>query len=161
MKTCAYCCSELQEKYCPFCDMVLAEKYVMENGERLSHSISWYPEEHNIYKSTKDLLKLETIELICLLKHARAYRGQAYELRRLRHKSELKVGMNEEVESIAKASYEEYEMATRKVWVLENILRERIGYFPYRISEKYIQGYLEHIERSEKKQMVISETVFI
>ncbi|WP_368502801.1 hypothetical protein AB3N04_00250 (plasmid) [Alkalihalophilus sp. As8PL] len=52
-------------------------------------------------------------------------------------------------------SYKEYEQATRKVWSIENKIKDRIGYYPQKITEPFLASYLERIERSEVKPMKI------
>ena len=39
---------------------------------------------------------------------------------------------------------------TKKAFVVENIIRTRIGYVPVRITEKYLAKYLENIKNDKK-----------
>ncbi|SFB32992.1 hypothetical protein SAMN04488072_11643 [Lentibacillus halodurans] len=66
MKTCAYCGTELTSNYCSFCEMQHTDRYILQDGERLDNSIAYYPAQHDIFKSTPQLLRLETMELLCL-----------------------------------------------------------------------------------------------
>src|SRR5699024_8473319 len=97
--------------------MNLSDKYILNDGKRLINSIENYPDFRDIFKSTLQLLKLETIELLCLLRHARNYRSDVYKLRILGHKAKEDGG---NVEHMQMQSYNDYEEATRKVWVFEN-----------------------------------------
>lgn len=81
MQTCAYCGTELVSVYCFFCEMELTDRYILQDGARLSNSIAHYPEKQGIFQNTPALLELETIELLGLLRHARDYRSEVYKLR--------------------------------------------------------------------------------
>ena len=155
MKTCAYCGTEVNDKYCSFCNMLLTERYILEDGQRLDTSIPHFPEMQGIFKSTAELIQLETLELLCLLRHAREYRSDAYKLRILTHQAKSQGG---NMEGIENSSYDEYEKATRKVWVIENIIKDRIGYFPQKVTEKFLAMYLERIEKSTQKRMHIRKS---
>ncbi|WP_404456980.1 hypothetical protein LG329_19475 (plasmid) [Virgibacillus necropolis] len=156
MKTCAYCGTEIEQLYCSFCEMELTERYILQDGKRLSNAIDFFPDLQGIFKNTSDLLKLETIELLCLLRHARNYRTDIYRLRILGHKAEEQGG---DVEEIQMKSYNDYEEATRKMWVLENIIKDRIGYYPQKVTEQFLSMYLDRIEKSQKKKMTIKKAV--
>ncbi|WP_077324079.1 hypothetical protein [Virgibacillus siamensis] len=156
MKTCAYCGTQLTSSYCDFCEMELSERYILRDGERLSNSIDFYPEQQGIFKNTPELLQLETIELLCLLRHARNYRSVVYKLRILGHKAEAEGGNMEEIQI---QSYSDYEAATRKVWVLENIIKDRIGYYPQKVTENFLTMYLNRIEKSKFKKMTMKKVV--
>lgn len=56
MKTCAYCGSGVQGRFCSYCEMELSDKYILENGKRLKNSIEHYPDMPGIFKSTKELI---------------------------------------------------------------------------------------------------------
>lgn len=127
--------------------MELSDRYILKEGKRLSQTIPHLPPEGDIFKGTKELLKLETIELLCLLRYARKYRSDVYNCRILTHKAE---GAGGEVEGMKEKSFSDYEDATRKVWVIENILKDRIGYYPNKITSEFIDKYNDRIERSEK-----------
>jgi|SRR5699024_2971814 len=154
MQTCAYCGTKVNDKYCSFCDMLLTDRYILEDGQRLDTSISHYPEMQGIFKSTAELIQLETLELLCLLRHAREYRSRAYELRILTHQATAAGGDMEEIQA---SSYNDYEDATRKVWVIENIIADRIGYYPQKITEKFLAMYVDRIQKSQQKRMVIKK----
>src|SRR5699024_6395742 len=107
-----------------------------------------------IFKNTPELLELETIELLCLLRHARDYRAEVYKLRLLSHQAEAQGG---DMDQIKTQSYSDYEEATRKVWVLENIIKDRIGYYPQKVTDNFLSMYLDRIQQSGKKRMIIKK----
>lgn len=157
MKTCAFCGSEININFCDFCDMELEEKYILVNGERLAQykDFKGYPDHSLIFSSTKELMKLETIELLCLLREARSHRANVFNLRLLRHKAEEQEGYTEQVSDLAVKTYSEYEIATRKVWVIENIIKDRIGYYPQRVTKNFLSMFLDRMKKCETKKMKI------
>lgn len=154
INTCAYCGSKVNINYCSFCEMELTERYILQDGKRLSNGIEFFPEQQGIFQNTPELLQLETIELLCLLRHAREYRSEVYQLRILAHKATAAGG---DVGEIQVASYSDYEEATRKVWVIENIIKERVGYYPEKVTNNFLNIYMERIEKSEQKKMYIKK----
>lgn len=160
MKTCGFCASEINDKYCDFCQMELKDKYVMLDGKRLNQTKSFlgYPDRTEVYKNTKELMELETIHLLCLLREARSIRAEVYKLRLLRHQAEEQHGMSDDVKTLESHTYSEYESATRKVWVIENIIKDRLGYYPQKVTNNFLSMYLERMKKSEKKKMIMKKT---
>lgn len=155
MNTCGFCGSEIDYAFCNFCEMELDERYILEDGKRLDQSKSFlgYPNRLEVYCSTKELMEKETLELLCLLREARKIRAEVYNLRKLRHEAEDEAGMTDDVKTLDTQTYSEYEISTRKVWVIENIIKDRLGYYPKRITDNFLGIYLKRIEESEEKQM--------
>lgn len=156
MKTCGYCGTEIQEDYCSFCELTLDDKYVLEGNQRVDHVIERRPDEAAIFLSTTALLTFETVDLLFLLKYARSYRSEVYHLRVISYKAEERKS-DQALEEIQQQSYEEYEKATRKVWIIENILKDRIGYYPVKVTEEFLQAYLHRIKQSQKKRMLLKK----
>ena len=156
MKTCGYCGTNLQEHYCSFCELTLDEKHVLDAHKRVNHVIESTPDGAAIFLSTAELLTFETIELLFLLKYARSYRSEVYHLRVISYKAEGNEN-DQALEKIQHQSYEEYEKATRKVWIIENILKDRIGYYPVKVTDDFLQTYLHRIKQSQKKRMVLKK----
>lgn len=76
MNTCALCGTELNKNFCSFCDMELQKRYIMKNGQRLNQSEQFkeLPDKSLLFQGTRDLMMLETIDLMCLLREARSFR---------------------------------------------------------------------------------------
>lgn len=91
-----------------------------------------------------------------MLRHARNYRSEIYKLRILTHKGKDQGGNMQEIEA---TSYSDYEDATRKVWVIENIIKDRVGYCPPKINDEFLSRYLDKIADSQKKRMTIKKAV--
>jgi hypothetical protein len=156
MKTCGYCGREIQGDYCSFCELMLDKKYVLEGHKRVDHVIERTPDEAAIFLTTAELLTFETVDLLFLLKYARSYRSEVYHLRVISYKAEERKS-DQVLEEIQQQSYEEYERATRKVWIIENILKDRMGYYPVKVTDEFLQAYLYRIKQSQKKQMVLKK----
>jgi hypothetical protein len=159
MKTCAYCGSSVQsidDNYsCSFCSMTLNDQDVKENGKRKDLLPNSLPVLSDLNKSTLELMRISIIELLTLLKLARRERADIYKQRYVLIQA-IKEGATEFSETEAYA-FSEYEKITRKCFVLENIIRERMGYFPSKLTESYIQNLAARIEESAQKDMVIQQ----
>lgn len=158
MLTCGFCGTEVNENNCSFCEMELEKRYILKDGKRFAQKDKFlgFPSESEVSKSTKELMEKETIDLVCLLRDARRLRTDVYKLRKIRHDAEKELGFTEQVQDLEEQTYDEYEYATRKVWVIENIIKNRLGYYPQRINDNYINGFVDRIEDSEKKEMRIN-----
>ena len=156
MKTCGYCGTDIQGDHCSFCELTLDDKHVLEGHKRVDHVIERTPDEAAIFLTTDELLTFETIDLLFLLKYARSYRSEVYHLRVISYKAEDRKS-DQALEEIQQQSYEEYEKATRKVWIIENILKDRMGYYPVKVTEEFLQAYLYRIKQSQNKRMVLKK----
>lgn len=164
MKTCAYCGSSVilmdgNDYYCSFCTMKLKYEDVQENGKRKNLLPVSQPSLSDLNKSTPELMCLSTVELLFLLKLARKERSDIYHRRYIFIRA-MKEGADEFTEA-EQYTFSEYEKATRKCFVLENLVRERIGYYPAKLTESYIQTLAARMKESAKKDMVIQQPKLI
>ena len=159
MKTCGYCGSPIKPKaegyYCSFCEMSLQPSHVKENHERLEVRVQEFALEEYIHKSTPELMMLSTFELIYLLKEARAGRSKMYHQNLVFHDA-MDVSKDTSYMEYEKISGEEYTYITRKMFVLENLVRERLGYIPRRITDQLLVQYLDKIHKGKNGTMKIS-----
>lgn len=135
--------------------MKLKDEDVQENGKRKNLLPSSQPSLSDLNKGTPELMCLSTVEQLFLLKFARKERSDIYNQRYIFIRA-----MNEGADEFTEAehyTFSEYEKATRKCFVLENLVRERIGYYPAKLTESYIQTLAERMEESAKKDMVIQQ----
>lgn len=100
-------------------------------------------------------MRLTTIELLYLLKFARKERSTTYH-QRYTFIQAMKQGASEFKEG-EQYTFSEYEHWTRKCFVLENLIRKRIGYYPSKITDSYIENLAVKMEESTKKDMVIQQ----
>ncbi|KKI92420.1 hypothetical protein WQ54_09630 [Bacillus sp. SA1-12] len=159
MKTCPYCGSEVEpygDKFsCLYCELILDKKDVQQNGKRKDCLPASQPSYKDLYRTTTELMTMNTIELLYLLKFARAERGSIYSQRKLFLQA-MKEGASG-YEEAEKYTFKEYEFWTRKCFVLENLIRERISYIPQKLTESYIQNFAGRMLNSSKKDMSIKQ----
>lgn len=157
--TCPYCGSDLEQLqgyYCDFCVMNIPETMLMKNHERLPVRVRDFALEIHLEKTTPELMTLSTFELLSLLKYARSERTSSYHLMNTFYKARKQLQTNDFVES-EKYSGKDYEKITRKMFVLENIIRQRLGYVPYRITDTYLENYLAQMQKEKQKPMIIRQ----
>lgn len=158
--TCPYCGSELtfvikDKNYnCDFCIMQLDIDQVQRNYERVSVRVRDYALEVYLEKSTPELMRYSTYELLYLLKYARTERSNIYKLLNTFYKGRIQEKINDYKE-LEDYSGNEYENITRKMFVIENIIRERLGYVPTRITNTYLDKYLAEIKKDKCNPMII------
>jgi hypothetical protein len=159
MKTCPYCGSRVelyqQYFYCGFCELKIDPKDVQENGKRKNLLPQAQPSHDTLHKSVPELMRLTTIELLCLLKMARKERSNVYGERYVFIQA-MKEGAQEFQEG-EQATFQGYEYWTRKCFQLENLIRERIGYIPKQLTDSYLQTLASKMIQSTKKDMVIKQ----
>lgn len=164
MMTCPYCASELLDAgeilTCRFCEMNIALEDAQQDGRRKPlPEMEYTPPETWAKSPTPELMTYSTIELIFLLRYARQNRASSYNYVRLFNKAgDVEPSLLEEHQASVQATKEDYEYWTRKAWVIENILRERTGDYPAKITEKYLAELLARIKASNAKPMGISKS---
>ncbi|MEH6947733.1 hypothetical protein V7068_11810 [Bacillus sp. JJ634] len=105
-------------------------------------------------KTTPEIMKLSTFELLYLLKVIRKERRDMYRHMNSFYKAGEQESTDEfkEYERIAGQNYMYY---TKKVFVVENIIHTRLGYVLTQITEKYLVEYLENIKNDKTAPMTI------
>ncbi|MBT2699077.1 hypothetical protein J7E79_16940 [Bacillus sp. ISL-40] len=161
MKTCPYCGSKIEKinheyYYCDFCCMQLDARIVKENHERLDVRFRDFAFASYIHKTTPEIMTLSTFELLYLLKIIRKERNEMYHQMHLFHRvgKEGITGYNE----MEKETGRDYMYYTKKAFVVENIIRTRLGYVPERITESYLVKYLQNIKNDKKTGPMIIRT---
>lgn len=162
MHTCGYCGTPLQENYCSFCDLILRPYQRMQNGERIAVRTNTFVMDTVNTKSTLELMKCSTYELLHYLRFIRASRSESYrsmkELRELVKKllqhPEAKPDTTK-LDQLFTESGNAYEHMTRKMFVVENILHERLGYIPRKVTDQLLAEYLRRVQESGKGRMEV------
>lgn len=143
--TCGYCGSSLgttpmgkaDKCYCGFCEMFVKPSVNGERAEPLQKN-EYIGYEH-IKLSTPEMMEMHTKSLLGLLKFMRDERRSMFDaMRTLKKVSDMP-----EYKEGAAFTSSEYEMITRKCFVVENILRDRMGYIPKKITDKLMMSYDE------------------
>ena len=162
MNTCKYCSSKLsfvgQDKvkkqnhfYCGLCDLTFSQKDICVDRARKPLVPECIDELAYINKSTKELLKDDTITLLHYLKTCRAEWYKMFELL-----NELYDKRNEtNVKEAYRNLHSEYESTTKKRFILENILAERLATVPEKITNNYISEMILGAESHQDKKMYI------
>lgn len=158
MKTCPYCGSNIemvnqQVYYCEFCCMNLDAIIVKENRERLDVRFRDVVLDTYIDKPTPELMVFSTFELLYLLKMIRKERNDLFHYMHVFHQAgqEGSTAFKED----EKETGMDYMYYTKKAFVVENIIRTRLGYVPARITENYLVRYLENIKNDKTSPMTI------
>ena len=164
---CPYCATSIQvdkngvvQEICEFCGGHMREKQtgmlqICQNGERFEFTTM---QQHifleHINQSVGELKQYHTYDLYLLLKEVREARSQTYYGLQLLNKASK---TEKKLQVTANETGGEYEYYTRKAWVIENILLERQGFFPEKITARVLQYMEEQIQKSKKKTMKISK----
>lgn len=165
---CAYCGTEVQidtnggvEEKCTFCKAKIRSSHsgllqICQNEQRFE----FYKMQQNVFleqvnESVEVLKQLHTFDLYLLLKEVREARSQTFTGLRVLNKA---LDQDTQFKDTADEVGNDYEYYTRKAWVIENILLERQGYFPEKITEKILTYMWSQIKKSRAKPMKISKT---
>ncbi|PCK18608.1 hypothetical protein CEY02_18870 [Bacillus pumilus] len=136
--TCPYCGTNLKKErdffFCDFCDMNLPLDQIQKDGERIQINnreiISTY-----LNMTTPELMTFSTWELILLLREARKMRASLY-----KRKDEL---------------LQSFKLSTKKMYVIENILKVRLGYIPANLNKSFLNNYKKNIENPKYKEKML------
>ncbi|MFC0416765.1 hypothetical protein ACFFHH_15080 [Cytobacillus solani] len=166
MITCPYCATELKimvsgpyidHALCNLCQIVLGPEsehgMYVENGQRANKKRLTIVTVDLAKKPLPELMKLHTADLIHLLRLMREERATQYNLLRIFNKA-VSNGETQFADQAAEQGGE-YEHTTRLCWKIENILNERMGYFPEKIVDNFIIRYEERCQEQAKKVMKI------
>ncbi|PDZ43732.1 hypothetical protein [Bacillus wiedmannii] len=166
--SCAYCGTEVKidtnsigEETCTFCGAKMRSSHsgllqLCQNEQRFE----FYKMQQNVFleqvnESVEVLKQLHTFDLYLLLKEVREARSQTFTGLRVLNKA---LDQDAQFKDTADEVGNDYEYYTRKAWVIENILLERQGYFPEKITEKILTFMWSQIKKSRAKPMQISKT---
>lgn len=155
MKTCPYCASELQAAadlyYCSFCcmkGMTPAE----DGGRRSRYTMKFSIGHEDLEKTTPELMLYHTFDLLRLLKFLRDERRSYYHnIKTLRKAGE----MTEEFKQLEQEVGGTYEQLTRKTWIVENILKDRIGYIPQKVTDQLLATVEERAEHERNHKLMV------
>jgi hypothetical protein len=166
MITCKYCGQELQFvgetdqiQYfnCTFCDMIFPLSETSVDRKR-KMSVPEYIDDMAIYQSTKDYLKRDTITLYHVLKEIRKH---WYSIKTLLEKMKIHYEEGhlpkpkEEDQEVVKNLKKEFIDITKKKFVVENIILERTGFLPEKITEEFLSNIIEQGYIASSKPMFI------
>lgn len=167
MVNCPYCATPIQvdkngvvQEICEFCGGHMREQQtgmlqICQNGERFEFTkMQQHIFLEHINQSVGELKQYHTYDLYLLLKEIREARSQTYYGLQLLNKASKE---EHTLQVTADETGGEYEYYTRKAWVIENILLERQGFYPEKITARVLEYMGEQIRKSKKKTMRISK----
>lgn len=163
MVTCRYCGSNLDligsyksnvYFYCDFCNMNFKSDEVCEDRKRKTSVPSSY--DSNYYQPTTILLKYNTIELFHMLKDCRK---DWYSVNQVLEQLKVINADPEQRNKDSQASYDslfkEYEQLTKQKFVIENILLEKAGFIPDKLTDEFLGQLVEYGNQASRKPMYI------
>ncbi|MBU8732529.1 hypothetical protein KM915_20995 [Cytobacillus oceanisediminis] len=163
MKTCKYCgttlyfLGEYQNKlhfHCSYCDLSFGIDETCENRKRKQSVPEYYNQGY--YKSTKELLSINTVELFHMLKECRSDWYNTFSiLSRLMNLDENEIPDKQEMDQAVKPLYDEYVKLTKQKFIIENILLEKAGFVPEKITEDFLSMIVSEGRNSSNKPMYI------
>ncbi|MGF6952401.1 hypothetical protein QF028_004906 [Neobacillus sp. B4I6] len=130
-------------------------RIVKENHERLDVRFRDFVLDAYIDKTTPEIMTLSTFELLYLLKLIRKERNDMYHHMHVFRRAGEESNDFKEAE---KESVRDYLYFTKKAFVVENIIRARLGYVPDRITESYLVKYVQNIKNDNKTGPMIIRT---
>ncbi|MGD6975741.1 hypothetical protein ACQCU3_09135 [Bacillus altitudinis] len=152
--TCPYCGTNLKMEtdffFCDFCDMNLPLDQIQKDGERIQ-IINREINSAYLNMTTPELMTFSTWELILLLREARKKRTSLYK-RNVESKILKEAQKGDDL-------LQSYKLSTKKMYVIENILKVRLGYIPANLNQSFLNRYKKNIENPKyKTKMLIWET---
>lgn len=164
MKTCRFCGTEVIQRcqqqvfICKFCKMELEAADVMENGKRVPVQVDSFVTLEMAYLSTQELMNRTTYELLQLLAMVRTENEELADAVRI---AKTAYDMDASFHHLVQTVMKKQEFWMKKVFVLENILRDRLGYIPKKINDRVLIQIRELIRVGNLKSMVLDKSVAI
>lgn len=161
-KTCPYCSTEMKEEHqgytCSFCNFYDFD-VTTQAGQRsrIKQMKSIITLDH-AYQPIINLFEYHTYDILLLLRLVRQERSKTYSL--LTTFNKVMKEEPEEAENFKESAEEQganYDEITRRAWILENILIDRMGYFPERINDEMLLKVREQSLKAQQKVMKISK----
>ncbi|MFC5714376.1 hypothetical protein ACFPU1_16645 [Thalassorhabdus alkalitolerans] len=152
--TCPYCGSRLDQNfYCEFCVMTIPKEKVQTDHQREKVLVRDFVFREDAEKTTPELKNMTSFELMMLLKLIRKERATAYKL--MTHFYRARKTGNPEYQDQEEDQGTDYQYWTKKMFVVENLLRERMVYIPQRLTDSYLEKMRDHIETMQHKPMYV------
>lgn len=162
MITCKYCGQELiflgqnEENYfhCDFCDLVFNLEETSVDRKR-NISVPKFIDDVDYYLPVSILLKKDTITLFHTLKALRSF---WFDIKSLLEKAKIHYSNNELPSLKDEAHYklkQNYIELTKRKFVIENILLERIGFLPDKITDEFLNSIYTLGEEASSRPMYV------
>lgn len=141
---CSYCKTENPDsnKICNFCEVDLT----LERPK-----INPMLDERAANFKKHELEQLHTYDLLLVLRHLRAERTDYYRIMQAVRKAPDELKNNESYEDNNQYGQKLYRDLTARQNVVQELLIDRMGYYPQRVDNKLLQALKQRIERLERK----------
>lgn len=163
MNTCKYCGTQVKKLInnsststfkCYHCDITFEEHDLCKDRKRKNSVPVSY--DKNYYRSTKELLSCRTIELFHLLKECRKDWYDTFKLlNSIYGLDENQMPDQSELDEVTKPLYHEYVLLTKKKFTIENILLEKAGFIPEKLTDEFLSEIIDQGEKASSKPMYI------
>ena len=138
---CSYCKTETNDQQaCSRCKADLTKKRPVINN---------YLSEEESELTQPELSQFHTYDLLLILRHIRTKRTEWYKLMQTTRRSPNEA-RNVDYEDLKEFSVQEYRNFTYQKNIIEEILIDRMGYYPQRVDDKLLTALLSRIEKSKK-----------
>ncbi|WP_144487956.1 hypothetical protein [Bacillus pumilus] len=155
--TCPYCGSGLHDEkdhyFCDFCVMEISKDQAQMGGHRI-HETHQKVDPSDLKKTTPELMTYSTWSLILLLKEARKLRASFYKELSIGRSKSRGVRDKERVDDVAA----EYQEITKRMYIIENILKKRLSYIPERLTDNYLSKHEEQMNNKKTNDKMITFT---
>lgn len=164
---CPFCSSELKVNNgclapkCDFCGADLRDRnlgrlrLVSAEGERYTfQKMKTNIFEEHAKQSVGILKTYHTFDLYILLREVRETRELVYTGYEVFVKA---AEVETEYEELAKKEYKSFNDWTKRMYVIENILLERQGYFPSKVTDKVLQYMWNQMKSSKRSKMKVQK----
>lgn len=138
---CSYCQTEsVNTETCDFCKADLTKS---------RPKINPYLSELDADRTQPELAKMHTYDLLLILSHMRDERTNWYRIMQRIRKSAVEAQISD---SDVEFAISEYKRLTAHQRVIEQLLIDRMGYYPQRVDEKLLGALKTKIERCENRE---------
>lgn len=164
MRTCKYCGTELEfygrfeghnQFYCDFCDLFFPEHETCFDRKRKKYKP--VAVDHSITLSVKEMLQTDTITLYYSLRATRKYWYQLKQILESLTKAQKNGAFNNDPEAKEQMRNikHEYIQVTKQKFAIENIILERTGFLPKKITDEFLANITVEGHEYDEKPMYI------
>ncbi|MGX1449982.1 hypothetical protein ACUXOD_003790 [Bacillus sp. 153480037-1] len=155
--TCPYCGSGLHDEkdhyFCDFCVMDISKDQAQMGGHRI-HETHQKVDSSDLKKSTPELMTYSTWSLILLLKEVRKRRAILYKATLNAEKYSRGYRDKQKADDIAA----EFQDVTKRMYIIENILKKRLSYIPDNLRDSYLRDYEKHMSNKKTNDKMLTFT---
>ncbi len=107
------------------------------------------------YKTVPELRKMHTLDLLLLVSLIRAERTSIFNYMQMSKKAEE---VTKVAATLNKNFFNDYTAIKIRYSIVSNVLKDRLGYVPQRIDEKFLVSYEQKMTKANQKKQVKKTT---